>query len=87
MQALYIEGPAGVHSCPDGYKVITNPDKCEAVSKILDLVYRPSRNTNKDDSVCNWCGGCENISTRVDHRYRSRGNSYGTKIRFICELK
>ena len=83
MLALYIQGTAGVHSCPDGYKVITDPGKCETASKYLGLEYNVGRNTKEDGRICHYCGGCPDSeggkTTRVD-------NTHGDQARWICEL-
>ena len=75
---------AAEFSCPEGYQKITDATKCESASVNLGLVYRGDRNTNHDDRVCHFCGGCPDTeggkSTRVDE-------THGIYASWICEWK
>merc|ERR1712129_46136 len=62
-------GEPGVDSCLDGYVPITSPQVCDYASSALGLLYDPSQNKNLGTNnafVCNWCGGCDPASVRVD---------------------
>ena len=80
----YKQANKGVDGCPEGYQTITDPAQCEIASQVLGLVYRGDQNTNHDDAICNWCGGCGTdtggLSTRVDELHRDNA-------RWICKLQ
>ena len=83
MPETYKQADIGVDACPEGYQTITDPDQCEIASQSLRLVYRGDQNTNHEDAICNWCGGCGadtgGPSTRVDESHRDNA-------RWICKL-
>ena len=83
MLETYKQANKGVDGCPEGYQTITDPDQCEIASQSLRLVYRGDQNTNHEDAICNWCGGCGadtgGPSTRVDESHRDNA-------RWICKL-
>ena len=78
-----MQGDVGIHSCPTGYRSITDPSKCQTASQSLNLEYREDQHTIDNKSVCNWCGACGanngGKTTRVDH-------THGNKAKWICEL-
>ena len=84
MPETYKQANKGVDGCPEGYQTITDPAQCEIASQVLGLVYRGDQNTNHDDAICNWCGGCGTDtggqSTRVDELHRDNA-------RWICKLQ
>jgi len=77
-----VEGAYGVDACPAGYTQITYTAECEAAATALGHKYEASANANVGtaNSVCNWCGGCNPATIRVD-------NLHGWKAKWICKVK
>ena len=78
--ATFAQGDVGIDSCPEGYKAITTPSTCKTASKILGLEYDAGFNTNGNNAICNWCGGCSPKKTRVSVEH-------GDHARWICQLQ
>merc|ERR1712224_640728 len=71
-------GFKGVKRCPTGYEAINDIETCKKASKELGLVYSAKDSDGKSKSVCNWCGGCNPMITRVS-------NNYGSKAKWVCQ--
>ena len=65
-------------ACPTGYEPIYEVQTCIKASNELGLVYKAKNSDGKSDSVCNWCGGCLQKTTRVT-------NNHGHKAKWVCQ--
>ena len=64
--------------CPTGYEAIYDVETCKKASNELGLVYSAKDSDGKSNSVCNWCGGCNPMITRIS-------NNYGHKAKWVCQ--
>ena len=62
-------GGVGVDLCPKGYEEIYDIETCKLASSLLGFAYSDVDNDGMLESVCNWCGGCEPRTIRVDSRH------------------
>ena len=80
--STYAAGDVGVDACPDGYYSIHTASECEAASNALGYTYEAGVNNDigTSNSLCNYCGGCNPKTTRVDA-------DHGTKAKWICSTR
>lgn len=79
MAAPYALGELGADSCPVEYAPILDGSACASASDFLGLVYDASMNAHVGQaySLCNWCGGCEDKTSRVD-------DGHGDLAKWLC---
>ena len=73
LQGNYIQGNLGEDACPTGYYPIMGQDECEAAANYFgyDFLENPITAAVDENSVCNYCTGCNPHHVRLSSNHGS----------------